>query len=459
MSTKSKEIVVVGAGPVGCVLALYLAKRGYSIRVVERREDLRANPKAAGRSINLALSARGFKALDEIGAGEVVRKEAIAMKGRMIHDTDGTQHFIPYGKGDEAIYSVSRIGLNRTLLEVVGETENVSLSFSKRCTGVDLNAPSASFYDEVSHEETTEYADVILGTDGASSAVRKSMMNTRHFDYSQNWLSHGYKELHIPPLADGAFAMEKHALHIWPRGEYMLIALPNPDGSFTCTLFFPWEGEPSFSSLSTVEKARAFFNDVFADGLALMPTFDEDYQANPTSSLVTIRCNPWQQQGKVGLLGDAAHAIVPFYGQGLNAGFQDCTVLNDILEGADDQWDNALRTFSAVHQENGEAIADLALHNFIEMRDLVNDERFNLQKDIERQIHAWYPDYLPLYSMVSFSQTPYAQALAYGKAQDALLATILDHPAMKEGWDTPEMHSIIREKVEAFLAERKHPAA
>ncbi len=452
--TKQKDILVVGAGPVGCVLALYLAKRGHQVRVFERRADLRKDPKAAGRSINLALSVRGFLALDEVGAGDVVREEAIAMKGRMIHDLDGTQHLHPYGRADEAIYSVSRVGLNRTLLEVAAAHPNISLTFSKRCTSADLDQPGASFLDEITQDTIRETADLVFGTDGSASAIRNSMMDTLGSSSSQDVLSHGYKELCIPAAKGGLFEMEKHALHIWPRGKYMLIALPNPDGTFTCTLFLPQEGEPSFASLDSVDKARAFFSDVFEDGLKRMPTFDADFQDNPTSSLTTIRCGPWQQKGHICLLGDAAHAVVPFYGQGLNAGFQDCTVLNALLDETNGNWGECLKRFSDEHKKNGDAIADLALHNFIVMRDLVNDARFNLQKAIERQIHEWYPDYVPLYSMVSFSHTPYAKAVEYGNAQDQLMDAILDHPKMEDDWQTPQMEALIREKVEAFLGER-----
>jgi kynurenine 3-monooxygenase len=454
--SQKKDIIVVGAGPVGCVLALYLAKRGHPVHVFERRADLRKDPKAAGRSINLALSVRGFLALDEVGAGEVIREEAIAMKGRMIHDVDGTQHLHPYGRDDQAIYSVSRVGLNRTLLEVAAAHPNISLSFSKRCIGADLDKPSASFVDEITRNTSMFSADFVFGTDGSASAVRNSMMDTRHFHCNQDLLSHGYKELCIPAATGGGgFDMEKHALHIWPRGKYMLIALPNPDGTFTCTLFLPQEGEPSFASLDSVAKARGFFAEVFADALARMPTFDADFQENPTSSLVTIRCGPWQQNQRVCLLGDAAHAVVPFYGQGLNAGFQDCTVLNNLLDESDGDWGLCLARFSDEHKKNGDAIADLALHNFIVMRDLVNDARFNLQKKIERQVHDWYPDYLPLYSMVSFSHTPYAKAVEYGKAQDRLMDGILELPDIEQRWTEPEVESVIRQKVEGFLKERK----
>ena len=281
------------------------------------------------------------------------------------------------------------------------------------------------------------------------------MMNSPGFCCSQDVLSHGYKELCIPAAAGGRFEMEKHALHIWPRGKYMLIALPNPDGTFTCTLFLPQEGQPSFASLDSIAKARAFFTEVFADALERMPTFDADFQENPTSALTTSRCGPWQQNGHVCLLGDAAHAVVPFYGQGLNAGFQDCTVLNNLLDENAENWEECLKRFSDDHKKNGDAIADLALHNFIVMRDLVNDARFNLQKAIERQIHGWYPDYVPLYSMVSFTHTPYAKAVEYGKAQDRLMEGILELPDIEQRINDPEMETLIREKVEAFLSKRQ----
>lgn len=436
---ESKKITIAGAGLVGSLLGVYLAKRGHEVSIYERRPDGRKTKIDGGRSINLALSDRGIQALAKVGLDKKVLSEmSIPMYRRVMHDKEGKLSFQPYGKEGQAINSVSRGGLNMLLLSAA-EEQGVKVHFDSPCQGVDLNTASAEFGAE-GHTQKVE-ADLLFGADGAFSAVRSVMQKTDRFSYSQEYIEHGYKELEIPPGEGGSFLMEKNALHIWPRGNYMLIALPNPDGSFTCTLFFPNEGDPSFESLDTVEKARAFFKEQFPDALALMPNFDQEWAENPDSSLVIIRCYPWTRNGKVALIGDASHAIVPFYGQGMNSGFEDCFVLDRLMDEYGDNWEGLLKAYEIERKPDGDAIADLAMRNFVEMRDLTGDPDFLLQKKIEAKFSSKHPDkWTPLYSMVTFSpQVRYSEALALGKRQDQLMAEIMSMPNIHEIWDSSEV--------------------
>lgn len=445
---QKKNITIAGAGLVGSLLGVYLANRGHAVKIYERRPDARKNSLDGGRSINLALSDRGLQALAKVGLEEKVLKEmAIPMYRRVMHDVEGNLSFQPYGQEGQAINSVSRAGLNMLLM---GEAEKrgVEIHFERPCLEVDLKAASATFGNQ-GQEEKVE-ADFLFGADGAFSAVRGAMMKTDRFSYSQEYIEHGYKELEIPPGPNGEFLLEKNALHIWPRGNYMLIALPNPDGSFTCTLFFPNEGEPSFESLDTVSKARLFFEEQFADALALMPNFDADWEQNPDSSLVIIRCYPWTRNGKVALIGDSSHAIVPFYGQGMNAGFEDCFVLDRLMEEYGDNWEELFKAYEIERKADGDAIADLAMRNFVEMRDLTGDPDFLLQKKIESKFSKKYPNkWTPLYSLVTFSpNVRYSDALALGKRQDQLMAEIMAMKNIHEIWDSEEVEQKMLELAE-----------
>ena len=435
-----KRINIAGAGLVGSLLSVYLAKRGHKVNIYERRPDARLNNLDGGRSINLALSDRGLKALAKVGLEQTVLDEmAIPMYRRVMHDRDGNLSFQAYGQEGQAINSVSRAGLNMLLMSEA-EKHGVQVHFERPCKNVDLKTGTASF--STPEGEIEEVAgDLLFGADGAFSAVRAQMMKTDRFSYSQEYIEHGYKELEIPAGPHGEFLMEKNALHIWPRGSYMLIALPNPDASFTCTLFFPNEGEISFDSLDTVAKARAFFEEHFADALALMPNFDQDWEQNPDSSLVIIRCFPWTRNGKVALIGDASHAIVPFYGQGMNSGFEDCFVLDRLLDEYGDNWDDMLKAYEIERKPDGDAIADLAMRNFVEMRDLTGDPNFLLQKKIEAKFSKKYPEkWTPLYSLVTFSpEVRYSEAHALGKRQDELMAEIMAMDQIHEIWDSEEV--------------------
>lgn len=434
---KNKKVVVVGAGLVGSLWAIFLARRGYEVHVFERRADMRAAGYLGGRSINLAMSHRGWHAIEQAGLAEKLRHAALPMPGRMMHSVAGELTFQPYGKSGQAIYSVSRGGLNLELLHLAGQFPNLHFHFEHRCTDVDLNAPFISFKNEKTGKSRRVRADLIFGTDGAFSAVRYALQRTDRFDYQQKYLEHGYKELTIP--ADdvaGNFRMDAGALHIWPRGNFMLIALPNADGSFTCTLFLPFEGEISFEKLRSDADVEAFFKKYFADARRLMPTLLEDFWKNPTSSLMTVQCRPWQWQNRICLLGDAAHAIVPFFGQGMNAGFEDCTILDALHDEFSGDWTKIIGEFSAQHERNGHAIAELALRNFVEMRDKVGDPKFLLRKKIAARLHEKFPEkFLPVYSMVSFSNTPYSVALREDERQNELFERILDLPDVENQWD------------------------
>ena len=432
-----KSISIIGAGLVGSLLAIYLAKRGHKVSVYERRPDLRKNRISAGKSINLALSDRGWRGLEGIGIDEEIRKVAIPMNGRMIHNLNGHVNFQPYGKEGQSIYSVSRGGLNCKLMDLAEHWENVEFFFEERCTNVDLESNIMHFENSGTHKVTSVESDLIFGADGAFSPARLSMQMTDRFNYSQYYLEHGYKELTIPAKADGTWELEKNALHIWPRGSYMLIALPNLDGTFTCTLFFPFEGENSFASITNEKGLLEFFNRIFPDVVQLMPTLVHDYFTNPTSSLVTVKCFPWGFKDKLMLIGDAAHAIVPFFGQGMNCGFEDCSVLNELMEEHGEDWSKLLNEFQHSRKPNSDAIADLAVSNFVEMRDLVADDKFLLRKKIEAWLNEQFPDkWIPLYTMVTFSQMPYSKAMSEGKRQEEIMQKIMSIPGIEDKWNS-----------------------
>tara|TARA_B100000767_G_scaffold61584_1_gene57332 strand:- start:615 stop:1958 length:1344 start_codon:yes stop_codon:yes gene_type:complete len=443
------KIAIIGAGLVGSLQAIYMARKGFDVSIYERRSDIRDAKLVAGRSINLSLSDRGWKALKGASISDEIEKIAIPMKGRMVHDVEGNQSFQPYGFDDQAIYSVSRGELNKQLLIKADEYPNVQFFFNQQVKDIDLKANALIIQDLHTKQASEKTYDRIIGTDGAFSAVRLRLMKTDKFNFSQKYLEHGYKELHIPANTDGTHQLDEHSLHIWPRGQFMLIALPNIDGSFTLTLFFPYDGEVSFNSLDTDEKVMDFFQKTFPDTLPLIPDLLKDYNENPTASLVTVRCSPWHYQDKICLMGDASHAIVPFYGQGMNSGFEDCTVFNDLFEQADWEWGQVFSQFSAKRAPEADAISELALRNYVEMRDLTANEQWLLQKKIERKITTKYPDkWLPLYSQVTFSHTPYDKALRNGEIQDAIMKRVMDRPDISEVWDTEEVEQAVLNELE-----------
>lgn len=417
------RIVIAGAGLSGALLAAFLARRGGQVDLFERRGDPRGGPAGGGRSINLAISERGLNALRVIGLEDEVLRTAVPMRGRMIHGPDRSLKFQPYDRDPARhINSISRGGLNRFLIESAARHENVKLRFDARCTGADLETATASFEDANTGEAFEARGDLLIGADGAFSAVRGAMQRLDRFDYSQSYLTHGYKELSIPPAHGGGFRMEPNALHIWPRRSFMMIALPNIDGSFTCTCFWPFEGAHGFARLQTPELIRAYFEEQFPDALPLMPTLVEDFQQNPTSSLVTVRCAPWHYRDRVALVGDAAHAIVPFFGQGMNAAFEDCVVLDECLREHGEDRAAALAEYTRRRKRNGDAIAALAIQNFVEMRDKAGRPLFRARKALERLLHGVAPSaYVPLYTMVSFTNVPYAEAVERARRQDQIV--------------------------------------
>ena len=447
----SKKVLVVGAGLVGSAWAILLAKRGYQVEVFERRGDMRNASFIGGRSINLAMSTRGWKAMEKAGIKEKIRSVAIPMRGRMMHDTSNKLTFQAYGKEDQAIYSVSRGGLNIELLKIADEHANVQLHFHEKCRYIDLQLGTATFENTETGVVKSGQWDLIFGADGAFSAVRRSLQRKGRFNFSQQYLEHGYKELTIPAGPNQTHLLEKKALHIWPRKSFMLIALPNQDGSFTCTLFLPFDGPVSFSRLQSDEEILAFFKEYFPDALDLIPDLLENFRANPTSSLVTIRCNPWRYQEQVLLIGDASHAIVPFYGQGMNSGFEDCTILDELMDEYGNNWDQIIESFNQSRIKDANAIADLALRNFIEMRDQVADPLFLLRKKMEAHFQEKYSkDFIPVYSMVTFSHIPYSHALQESHHQDELFKQILALPGITENWrENIEVDRIFQEWLES----------
>lgn len=431
MAEKPRKVTIIGAGLGGALLAVQLGRAGHEIELYERRPDPRSGRVPAGRSINLALSTRGIAALREVELADAVLKAAVPMPGRMIHDPQGNLTFQPYDKDpNRHINSISRAELNRILVEAAEALPNCRVEFDYKCVDVDLDAPSAILEHNETGEQIETDGRVLIGADGAFSAVRAKMQRLDRFDYSQSYLSHGYKELTIPPADDehgpfGKFRMEPRALHIWPRRSYMMIALPNNDGSFTCTCFWPFEGPHGFAQLKTSDQVRRYFVEHFPDAVPLMPTLADDYQHNPTSSLVTVRCGPWHYRDRVALLGDAAHAIVPFYGQGMNCAFEDCSVLSATLAEAGDDWATALPLYYERRKRNADTLADLALYNFIEMRDHAGSPAFQRKKARERWLAKTFPKwYVPLYTLVSFTQTPYAEAVEQARRQERIVAGV-----------------------------------
>ncbi|MBC8107872.1 MAG: FAD-dependent monooxygenase [Anaerolineae bacterium] len=409
----SKQVAIVGAGLAGPLLACFLSRDGFDVTLYERRSDPRIAGFAGGRSINLALSARGIDALQRVGLADEVLNNVIPMHGRMLHEPDGSLAFQYYSSNHtDAINSVSRADLNLILLNAA-ERCGAKLVFDHRCQSVDLESarPTVTFENGVTIE-----TDLIVGADGAYSVVRQQMQKREGFNFSQSYLEHGYKELTIPPTESGSYAMEKNALHIWPRGTYMMIALPNQDRSFTCTCFWPLK---TFEELKSPQQIEGFFRRNFPDAVAFMPTLVEDFQRNPNGSLLTVRCFPWNYQSKAVLLGDAAHAIVPFYGQGMNAAFEDCVTLSACLK---DNPTDPLEEYARLRKPNTDAIAEMALHNFVEMRDHVASRSFLVRKKIAHAMHRMFPGaFIPLYNMISFSTMPYAIAQLRAKRQAAIL--------------------------------------
>jgi kynurenine 3-monooxygenase len=440
---KSLKIAVVGSGLVGSLLAIYLKKAGHTVHVFDRSPDIR-KIEFSGRSINLAMSHRGWRALDGLGIGDEVRKIAIAMDKRAIHLKE-TLKFQNYGQEGESIYSISRGVLNRKMIDLA-EQAGVTFFFDQKIWDVTLATATLHVGEEERGEWKELKYDMVFGADGAFSRIRHRMQRQSMFNYSQEFLNTGYKELNIPANPDGTHKLDKNSFHIWPRGEYMLIALPNLDGSFTCTLFMPFEGENSFESLTDRATVSAFFENNLPDTVDMIPKLTEDFFLNPTSTLVTMKCYPWTYDDKVALIGDACHAIVPFYGQGMNAGFEDITILYELMEQYGDDWKTIFSEYQISRKPNADAIAELSYRNFMEMSSKVADEKFLLQKKIEKRFATRHPkQWLPLYDRVTFSHRPYSEALAIGNRQNELMEEVMKMPNIETIWDSLEVENRILE--------------
>ena len=444
-SSTPEKVTLIGAGLNGPLLAILLMQRGFAVEIYERRPDMRQVSVSAGRSINLALSTRGIHALQQAGMWEQMRNIIIPMRGRMMHSVAGELTFQRYGKNEtEVINSISRAGLNIALMNAA-EEQGAILHFHQRCTGYDLRSGELRIRNEETSEEKLLSTKTVIGCDGSASALRGEMLKLSRFNFSQSYLDYGYKELTIPAASNGKHLLEANALHIWPRGNYMLIALPNIDGTFACILFLPFEGTDSFASLASDSDVVNFFEERFPDALRLMPQLAENYAANPTGAMVTIKCSPWHVDGKALLLGDAAHAIVPFFGQGINCGFEDCTHLVELLDRYGADWARVFSEFEQERRVNTDAIADMAIENFTEMRDRVADSKFLFRKKVELALEAKYPQlFVPKYSMVTFHRIPYSVALARGTVQDRLLNELCERVDRLEDLDWGKAERMIR---------------
>jgi len=441
-----QKIAIVGSGLVGTLLAIYLKKQGHTVHVYDRSPDIRT-VQFSGRSINLVMSNRGWKAMEDVGLAEEIRKIGIAVDKRAIHLKDGKLNYQYYGKDGEAIFSLSRGVLNRRMIDLA-EAEGVEFYFNHKIWDVTLADATLHIGDTERGEWTELKYDKVFGADGAFSRIRHRMQRQSMFDYSQEFMKIGYKELHIPANADGTHKIDKNSLHIWPRGNFMLMALANLDGSFTCTLFMPFEGDNSFEQLKDEAALVDFFANYFPDTKEVIPDLVRDFFKNPTSYLAIMKCYPWTFEDKVALIGDASHAIVPFYGHGMNAGFEDITILSQMIAAYGDDWKTIFSEYQKSRKPNADAIAELSLRNFIEMSTKTADEKFLLQKKIEKWFSDKHPDkWMPLYSRVTFSLQPYAEALAIGELQNQIMEEVMQMPNIEEKWNSDE----VEQKIIALL--------
>lgn len=444
-----KEVTIVGAGLVGSLWAVYMSRAGYNVTIYELRGDIRKADIAKGKSINLALSHRGWKALDAVGLGDEIRKIAIPMTGRIMHDEEGDLTYQPYGKEGEAIYSVSRGDLNAKMMDIAENEGKATIYYHHQCIKVDLENGITWFKNKLTGETIEKKADLVFAADGAFSAVRYTGMQKQvGFNYSQNFIADGYREILLPANLDGSYKLEKNALHIWPRGRFMMIALPNEDGSFTCTLFMPHTGgENAFDKVNTPEEVDSFFKTTFPDFYAMMPQISQEWENHPLSSLAIMRSYPWHI-GKTALIGDSAHATVPFYGQGMNAAFEDCTVMHELMLKHSENWDKVFEEYSETRKPDGDALQDLSLYNYHVMRDYVADPMFLLRKKIEAKFSGLYPEkWMPLYSQVTFSHIRYSTALKQGEIQNKIMDGIMETENIEAEWNSDKVMQQMLEAV------------
>ena len=437
---EGRSFTVAGGGPVGSLLTILLARHGYDVRLYESRPDSRITNIYQGKSINIALSDRGWNSLERIGIDPATKDEAIPMYRRTIHGTDGSLTHQQYGRDEDAIWSVSRGKINEQLLTLAEEEGNVELNFEHKLVNINFETAAASFLVEGERNLEVE-SDFLFGADGAHSKVRRLAHDLPRFSYSQTYMPQSYIELNIPANADGSHRLEKNALHIWPRKDFMLIALPNPDGTFTCTLFLNFSGEPSFESLSDRDSVDSFFQANFPDAMEYLEDPVDVFLDRTPAPLFLVHVFPWSFNNRVGLIGDAAHAIVPFFGQGMNCGFEDCAELNDLIDENDHDWTQIFPAYENRRKPNADAIAELSKRNFIEMSDLSGDPVFQLRKKIEARFQEAYPDlWTPLYSLVTFSpEVPYATALKIGDIQNEIMDQIMRIPSIEQLWQDPQL--------------------
>ena len=449
---EEKKVIIIGAGLVGSLWAVYMSKAGYKVTIYEKRTDIRKAEISAGKSINLALSVRGWTALDAVGVGDEIRKIAIPMYGRVMHDESGNLTYQPYGKEGQAIFSVSRGKINSKMMDIAESHGKATIHYNHDCLKVDYNAGSATIKNLETGEILEVSADLIFASDGAFSSVRyNTLQKSSRFQFSQRYIEDGYRELLLPANEDGSYKMDKNALHIWPRGRFMLIALANEDGSFTCTLFMPHENDKyAFEKLTSKQAVDEFFKEVFPDFYEMMPNVSDAWEDHPLSNLAIIRCYPWHR-GKLALMGDSAHATVPFYGQGMNAGFEDCSVMYNLMIKHKENWELVFDEYSKTRKADGDALQDLSLDNYYVMRDYVGDPDFLLRKKIEAKFASMYPNkWLPLYSQVTFSNIPYSVAYRQGKLQDAIMDGVMSRPNIVEEWDNDEIMDELIKSCESF---------
>ena len=452
------EVTIIGAGPVGCVMARYLARAGHPVAVYERRPDPRVVTPEAGRSVALVLSARGWQSLRNVGLEEEVRAISRPLSGRAVHFRDGKMGFHRYGAEGQAIFCVSRPELNNLLVSALEKEPGVRLSFETRCDGLDSRTGELLLTSAKTNEKQAVPPARVLAADGAFSRVRQSWLRNDRFDYRQRYLAHGYKELLIPPNAEGVWAMDPGSTHVWPRGNHMLVAFPGEGRTFTATMIMPFEGPISFEQLDTQETVRDFFEAYYTDALQLIPDLPHLFLSRKTWPLFSIQCAPWTREG-VGLIGDAAHAVVPFFGQGMNAGFEDCEVLAGILA-REPNWRRALKQYEEERRPNCDALTELSLRHFHELSSAVADPLFAVRKHLEQKVGRMFPDrFVPLYTRVAFTTLPYSEAMRVSEEQDALLAGLMTIPGIAEKWDSPEVEGAIRRAMESFRGTRHQEAA
>jgi len=445
------KVVVVGGGLVGPIAALFLARRGYTIDLYERSPDPNEQALKGGRSVHLVISERGWNAMRAVGVEDVVRAGTLPLRGRLIHALSGAMAFQPYGSEDQAIYAVERSRLNAILIRAAASHPGVTVHFAHSCERVDLEKCELEFSTPAGQRVEVR-AERILAADGAFSLVRSAMMKRGRFDYTQEYLPFAYKELVIPAGADGNFRVDPSGMHVWPRGSMLVTAFPNPNRSFTAMVMLPVEGERSFETVHTPADLAALFEHSVPDAVPLFPDLADEFFAHPPSNLVTIRCYPWTSGGKVALIGDAAHAMVPFLGQGVNAGFEDCTVLDQCLERHGDDWATAIDAYQQLRKPNCDAVTAMALANFTEIAERVGDPRFLLQKKIEQRIHALHPrEFIGIYPMIAFTQIPYAEAHRRAQAQERLLASLLAIDGVETKWETDEFAALVKQRLPQLL--------